>query len=709
LKKAVFWISALLIASNLFSQTNEAVVLEPVGRYLYQKVDRNFEGTDHILGAESLSDGRIISLSSSGIAIIDLSTMSISGSTDYILRTGREGGGGRDVAIYKDTYLYINNHQSSSLTSRGIGVSKITANGTETIKTIIETDVFFEKSKVYDDYLYAAAHDKGIRIYSLANPENPTLIGSLSEGFTDVFDMALSGDILYVADGGAGLKVVDISDVNAPKIIAGETTTTAMGTAQDIEARDGCVYLACGGAGICVYENGDLSTRKVYPLTGCTEDVCWVGKYLAASTFGGISVFEIGDGTELTLVASEKTSRFTENALIRTAFGVGAANDSTLLVAGWNAVDCYQIKPLTESNVPDITCSTQRIRFPAAGGNEEHYLVNHGGATLVIDNVSTLTGDFSTTLTPQSLEPGDTLFFDISYTEGSENEGQVLFINSNDPDENPLPIQLFGKTSSLDAGEEVPDFTLLSFYTNPETGAYSEDEFTLSEQSGKIVWVQMFGTWCPACPAEADMQNTIVKEFADNPNVETYVICENQYDRDPLDWLKTWTSRFYQRGPMLYDADGTIGGEIFSQPNIGGMPFGRGFIIDREGNVAKAFFGHKPQMVIQTIYSLLENDTTSTSIKMIEDSDLIQVYPNPFNPTTTLGYGLTEVSDVQLNIFNVNGHRVKQWSISNQQTGWHEVVWDGRDMNGKIVSTGVYIYSLRAGDFVDTKKMVFMK
>jgi flagellar hook capping protein FlgD len=139
------------------------------------------------------------------------------------------------------------------------------------------------------------------------------------------------------------------------------------------------------------------------------------------------------------------------------------------------------------------------------------------------------------------------------------------------------------------------------------------------------------------------------------------------------------------------------------------MPFGRGFIIDREGNVAKAFFGHKPQMVIQTIYSLLENDTTSTSIKMIEDSDLIQVYPNPFNPTTTLGYGLTEVSDVQLNIFNVNGHRVKQWSISNQQTGWHEVVWDGRDMNGKIVSTGVYIYSLRAGDFVDTKKMVFMK
>jgi hypothetical protein len=37
------------------------------------------------------------------------------------------------------------------------------------------------------------------------------------------------------------------------------------------------------------------------------------------------------------------------------------------------------------------------------------------------------------------------------------------------------------------------------------------------------------------------------------------------------------------------------------------------------------------------------------------------------------------------------------------------VIWDGADMNGNVVSTGVFIYSLRAGDFVDTKKMVFVK
>ncbi len=94
---------------------------------------------------------------------------------------------------------------------------------------------------------------------------------------------------------------------------------------------------------------------------------------------------------------------------------------------------------------------------------------------------------------------------------------------------------------------------------------------------------------------------------------------------------------------------------------------------------------------------------------VIQDFCLKQNYPNPFNPSTTLQYGLPETSDAQLNIFDITGRKIKQWNISNQQPGWHEVIWDGTDMSGNIVSTGVYIYSLQAGDFVDTKKMVFMK
>ena len=694
MKSYIITLLGILFSVAAFSQSK--MVLEPVGRYIYQKSVRSFEGTDHILGVDTLSGGRILSLSSSGIAIIDASTMSIAGSTDFISRSGRDGGGGRDVTIYKDTFLYINNHQSESRkTTTGIGISKITADGIVSIKTLAETDVFFEKLKIYGDFLYAAAHDKGIRIYSLTDPENPILISSLKVGFTDAFDIALSGDTLYVADGAAGLKVVDISDVNSLKIIGEETTTTAMGTAQDILARDGRIYVACGGAGICVYENGDVTSRTVYPLIGCTEDICWVGDYLAASTFGGVSVFETGEGTGITLIASEKTSRYTTKAYIRTAFGIGAANDSVLMVAGWNAADCYQIKPASESSVPDITCSTQRVRFPAAGATEEHYLVNQGGTTLTINKISGLTGDFSTTLTPQSIEPWDTVFFNISYAEGTENEGQTLLISSNDPDENPLPVQLFGKTSSLDPGEEVPDFTLSTTFTDRETGLHSEESFTLSDQRGKVVWVQMFGTWCPACPAaEADMQNTIIKEFADNPNVETYVIAENQQDRDPLEWVQTWTSRFYQRGPMLYDADGTVGGEIFSQPNTGIMPFGRGFIIDQNGEVVKAFFGHQPQMAIAKINDLL--NTPPSSVAEINDDNSISVYPNPVVDVLTVD--LSEMNgDAEGVLYNSIGQLVEKVTLND--VGYTQISFDDKP-------SGIYYINIEIEGKSLTQKVI---
>jgi len=88
---------------------------------------------------------------------------------------------------------------------------------------------------------------------------------------------------------------------------------------------------------------------------------------------------------------------------------------------------------------------------------------------------------------------------------------------------------------------------------------------------------------------------------------------------------------------------------------------------------------------------------------------LKQNYPNPFNPTTTLQYGLPEAADVDLMIFDITGRKIKAWSIVNQQAGWHEVIWNGTDKSGALVPTGVYIYSLRAGNVADTKKMVFMK
>lgn len=657
---------SIAISINLFSQSAEKIVLEPVGRYIYQAFNKKEPGTDHLLNATGLSDGRILVAANPKIAIFDFNDLSITGSQEYKIRSQRTGA--RDVVVYKNEYFYGNNHQSESKPNTlGFSVNRITSTSINTITTISEPDVFFEKMKIYDDHLYVAAHDQGFRIYSLSNPEKPSLVCTLNDGFTDVIDIAKSGDTLYVADGGGGLKVVGISDFNAPKILAGENPLTALATSQAIEVRNGNVYVAAGGAGILVYANGDLINRKQYEIGGCAEQLCWLGDYLAVSNFSGVQVFTVDEDKNLVKVGSENTSRFGSKASIRTSFGVGTAGDSLLLVSTWTTVDCFRLVPETNSTVTDINCSAQRIRFPYNGGISEEYITNNGGTPLILSQIKLSAGDFSCDLTPQTIAVGDTVKFTITYTQGRESDKvETLLITSNDPDEEILPIQLLGNTSTLDPGEEMNDFTLKSFFKNRESSEYEEGTFTVSENRGKVMWFGIFGTWCPACPsAEADMQNTIIKEFQGNPNVETFVINEVVSERDAIDWVKTWASHWYQRGPMLYDKTGDVGSTIFKQLNVGNMPFGRGMIINQEGKVEKAFFGHQPQMVIETIYKLLEDEALTSGVDDRQNMDeSLTIFPNPFSDHCTISFG-RNYSEVKVELFNLAGKKLLSQKFSN--------------------------------------------
>jgi len=83
---------------------------------------------------------------------------------------------------------------------------------------------------------------------------------------------------------------------------------------------------------------------------------------------------------------------------------------------------------------------------------------------------------------------------------------------------------------------------------------------------------------------------------------------------------------------------------------------------------------------------------------------LEQNYPNPFNPSTTIRYGLSLTSEVTLTVFNTLGQQVALLQNGEQEAGYHEVRFDGSGL-----SSGVYFYRLRAGDFVQTRKLLLMK
>ncbi|MCX6142356.1 MAG: T9SS type A sorting domain-containing protein [Ignavibacteriales bacterium] len=83
---------------------------------------------------------------------------------------------------------------------------------------------------------------------------------------------------------------------------------------------------------------------------------------------------------------------------------------------------------------------------------------------------------------------------------------------------------------------------------------------------------------------------------------------------------------------------------------------------------------------------------------------LSQNYPNPFNPTTALEYSISKSSNVVLEVFNVLGQSVAKLVDEHQAPGTYRTSFDGAKL-----SSGVYLYRLKAGDFVQTRKMVLMK
>ncbi|SVD65432.1 uncharacterized protein METZ01_LOCUS418286, partial [marine metagenome] len=88
---------------------------------------------------------------------------------------------------------------------------------------------------------------------------------------------------------------------------------------------------------------------------------------------------------------------------------------------------------------------------------------------------------------------------------------------------------------------------------------------------------------------------------------------------------------------------------------------------------------------------------------------LHSAYPNPFNPVTTLNYDLPENELVNITIYDMMG-RVVNTLINDQQTaGYKSIQWNATNNTGQSVSTGLYLYTIEAGKFRQTKKMVLMK
>jgi hypothetical protein len=119
--------------------------------------------------------------------------------------------------------------------------------------------------------------------------------------------------------------------------------------------------------------------------------------------------------------------------------------------------------------------------------------------------------------------------------------------------------------------------------------------------------------------------------------------------------------------------------------------------------ISKAFINDQP-MAQQ---SEIQFEFKQTILALIpEQFRLEQNYPNPFNPETRITYHLPQASTVILKVFNLLGDEICTLVNTKKQAGIHHSVWNGKDANGREVSSGVYLVKIQAGDFQMNRKML---
>jgi len=133
------------------------------------------------------------------------------------------------------------------------------------------------------------------------------------------------------------------------------------------------------------------------------------------------------------------------------------------------------------------------------------------------------------------------------------------------------------------------------------------------------------------------------------------------------------------------------------------------------GKKAGIFWYQYPDSARYSLSTLIECTLQQpTSVEMDLSSKpysfhLSQNYPNPFNPVTTIQYSLPKRVYVNIDVYNMQGQKIRTLMSEFKPEGVHQLIWDGLTNSGTMAASGIYIIQVIAGEFRDTKKAVFMK
>ena len=307
---------------------------------------------------------------------------------------------------------------------------------------------------------------------------------------------------------------------------------------------------------------------------------------------------------------------------------------------------------------------------------------NEGSDTLLIDNILIPDANFFTTLNlPVILAAGTQIQIPVNFHSGSEGSfNSTMRLRSNDPDEDPISVQLIAE-SFIPNIIRVDSTSILVSNTGWVSVSIENNEPFVGFQFDFLL-PEIFSFTGEVELSERSVDHTVIAATInpDTLRVFAYSLSQKEFSGNVGAVVRIEIQTGSTLGDFYIGLDSVVIGNELSE-NIVSSSEGANINvfevvgIDEKGNMGQP-----------------------------GGYELEQNYPNPFNPITTIGYALPKSEKTILIVYNIRGEEIARIVNSKQSAGNHEVIWDATNF-----VAGIYFYHLQSGDFVQTKKMVLLK
>ena len=522
-------------------------------------------------------------------------------------------------------------------------------------------------------YVYVASGNlTGVNVTDIQNPDIRFRLDTpgLATG------IQFRNDTIYLTDRQAGLHIIDARNPQQPQRISSQPT---FGNAIDIALRDTNAYIADGKGGIQTIDVSDTKSPK------------WLHRYALSGTAHGLDVVETTDGGRTIYIANGvgglKTLEFTnpyDGVLTKNLLLPANATTSNNPVEAAHGTkirvrDGYGfVAAETGMFVVDLKANTILTHIPTAASVSD--LALHEGYTYLCAE---------SLIVVDSRAPQQSRIVSQRSMHGSAYR---IVIDTD------LPTHAY--VAALEGGLHIFDITdpgvprsIANYRTqgNATGVALTAKRAYLLDSGVGVAALDVTDPDKPRLDGIYEDDSVLIDVQASSNHL--YLLDSESVQVIDTRRLTTASSLLYRNRELQFPSE---------------LKLTNGVLYIADLYQLRTFRVH-PEGYSLAVEELTPSEWTPNPLKPTVANRLSQNFPNPFNPETWIPYQLASDTNVVIHIYDTHGRRIYSKRLGHQKAGSHTAYWDGRNTTGEPVASGVYFYSLEAGTFHATRKMLIQR